>query len=144
MFSGCKYGLQCLLQVLQDVCVFSIFVCFWMNSRVLMKMTKWEDLELIPLIRLLLSSNVLNSCNPVAVFENPNTSASVWLSYRLDCASLMKKFHKYYTWSCKRWLRNSCLLSELTFYLCVFVEKNYFLHFIYTDLKVYSVGSPCS
>lgn len=56
-----------------------------------MKMTRWEDLKLTPLIRLLVSSKVLNSCNPVAVFENPNTSALIWLSYQLDGASLMKK-----------------------------------------------------
>lgn len=57
-----------------------------------MKMTRWEDLKLIPLIRLLLSTNVLNSCSkPVALLENPNTSASIWLSYQLDCASRMKK-----------------------------------------------------
>lgn len=52
-----------------------------------MKMTRWEDLKLTPLKRLLVSSKVLNSCNPVAVFENPNTSALIWL----DGASLMKK-----------------------------------------------------
>lgn len=74
------------------MCVFSLFVYFWMNSRVLMKMTRWEDVKLIPSIRLLLlSSNVLNSFNSVAVFENLNTSALIWLSYQLDCASVMKK-----------------------------------------------------